>query len=212
DAAGRVAGAELAGRGVEALGPVAEGANGVVVSIVGPDGERTMASDRGVSPELSPEELDEAWFDGCDWLHVSGYALARMPIAEAAAAAAALARARGARVSVDLSAWTVIRETGARHFRERIEGLEPALVFANEAEWEMVGGAYALADTAIVKRGRRGVAVVGGGRSEEYEPSTADVVDTTGAGDALAAGFLVGGIELGLEAAARCVGKLGAMP
>jgi sugar/nucleoside kinase (ribokinase family) len=37
-------------------------------------------------------------------------------------------------------------------------------------------------------------------------------VDTTGAGDALAAGFIVGGIELGLEAAARCVGQLGAVP
>ena len=39
-----------------------------------------------------------------------------------------------------------------------------------------------------------------------------EVVDTTGAGDALAAGFLVGGPELALEAAARCVAKLGAMP
>ncbi len=39
-----------------------------------------------------------------------------------------------------------------------------------------------------------------------------DVVDPTGAGDALAAGFLVGGIEMGLETAARCLGTLGAMP
>jgi sugar/nucleoside kinase (ribokinase family) len=40
----------------------------------------------------------------------------------------------------------------------------------------------------------------------------AEVLDTTGAGDALAAGYLVGGPELGLEAAARCVSKLGTMP
>ncbi|MET0563559.1 MAG: hypothetical protein ABW114_08950 [Gaiellaceae bacterium] len=38
------------------------------------------------------------------------------------------------------------------------------------------------------------------------------MVDTTGAGDALAAGFLVGGLELGLEAAARCVAQVGAVP
>jgi sugar/nucleoside kinase (ribokinase family) len=47
---------------------------------------------------------------------------------------------------------------------------------------------------------------------QEFSPLDAEVVDTTGAGDALAAGFLVGGIELGLETAARCVGQLGAVP
>jgi ribokinase len=47
---------------------------------------------------------------------------------------------------------------------------------------------------------------------EHRAPLGAEVLDTTGAGDALAAGFLVGGIELGLEAAARCVGQLGAVP
>src|SRR5713226_3847393 len=49
DAAGEVVAAELAGRGVELLGPVVPGATGVVVSVVGPDGERSMASDRGVA-------------------------------------------------------------------------------------------------------------------------------------------------------------------
>jgi sugar/nucleoside kinase (ribokinase family) len=47
---------------------------------------------------------------------------------------------------------------------------------------------------------------------ERHPALPADVVDTTGAGDALAAGFLLGGIELGLEASARCVGQLGAVP
>ena len=76
----------------------------------------------------------------------------------------------------------------------------------------MVGGAYALAETAVVKRGSRGVEVRSADGVEEFPPLDAAVVDTTGAGDALAAGFLVGGIELGLEAAARCVGQLGAVP
>jgi ribokinase len=86
------------------------------------------------------------------------------------------------------------------------------LVFANEPEWEMVGGAYALAETSVVKRGSRGVDVRTSECVEEHSPLGGDVVDTTGAGDALAAGFLVGGIELGLEAAARAVGQLGAVP
>ena len=50
------------------------------------------------------------------------------------------------------------------------------------------------------------------GTREEHTALPADVVDPTGAGDALAAGFLVGGIELGLAAAARCVAQAGAMP
>jgi sugar/nucleoside kinase (ribokinase family) len=85
-------------------------------------------------------------------------------------------------------------------------------MFANEPEWELVGAAYALAETAVLKRGSRGVVVHGPGGSEELLAAGTEVVDTTGAGDALAAGFIVGGIELGLEAAARCVGQLGAVP
>jgi ribokinase len=76
----------------------------------------------------------------------------------------------------------------------------------------MVGGAYALAETAVVKRGSRGVEVRTADGVERHPPLPADVVDTTGAGDALAAGFLLGGIELGLEASSRCVGQLGAVP
>jgi sugar/nucleoside kinase (ribokinase family) len=76
----------------------------------------------------------------------------------------------------------------------------------------MVGGAYALAGTAVVKRGSRGVELRTAQGVDQFEPPGAQVVDTTGAGDALAAGFLVGGIELGLDAAARCVAQLGAVP
>ena len=47
---------------------------------------------------------------------------------------------------------------------------------------------------------------------ERCQARAVSVVDTTGAGDALAAGFLVGGVELGAEAAARCVAQIGAMP
>ena len=117
-----------------------------------------MATDRGVSVELRADELEPAWFD-CAWLHLSGYALLAEPIAEAALAAVRLARAREARVAVDLSSWSAIRDYGAERFRANLDAAAPDVVFANEPEWEMVGGAYALAETAVVKRGSRGVEV-----------------------------------------------------
>jgi sugar/nucleoside kinase (ribokinase family) len=212
DPAGKLARSLLEERGVELVGPVVEGATGVVVALVSADGERSMATDRGVSPELAPAELDPAWFADCAWLHVSGYSLLAEPIAEAALAGARIARARGAAISVDLSSWSSIRAYGPEAFRANLDALAPDVVFANEPEWEMVGGAYALAETAIVKRGSRGVEVRSAAGIAEHEPLAAEVVDSTGAGDALAAGFLVGGIELGLEAAARCVGRMGAVP
>jgi ribokinase len=211
DAAGRLVDEEIRAHGVEVVGPVVGGRNGVVVSVVGPDGDRTMASDRGVAPDLAPEELDPEWFGDANVLHLSGYSLMRTPIDTAAMRAAELARTAGARISVDLSAWTRIRDFGPAAFRERVESLAPDVVFANEPEWEILGGAYALAPTAVVKRGARGISLVGDEQAE-LPPVPADVVDATGAGDALAAGFLVGGPELALEAAARCVAKLGTMP
>ena len=198
DAAGELVGAELRGYGVDVVGPV-EGRTGVVVSIAAA-GERTMASDRGSAPELTADELDAAWFD-CDVLHISGYSLQREPIASAAGRAAELARASGARVSVDLSTWSSIDEA----FRARVRALAPEVVFAGERERDTFG---ALETDWIVKRGALGVLV--GGR--EHAAAATEVVDTTGAGDAFAAGYLVGGVELGLEAAARCCAKLGAMP
>jgi ribokinase len=211
DAAARVIEDQLRERRVDVLGPVAAGRNGVVVSLVRPDGERTMASDRGVAPDLAPEELDAAWFGDIDVLHLSGYSLMRSPIDAAARRAAELARANGARVSVDLSAWTRIREFGPAAFRERLDGVAPDVVFANEPEWEILGGVYALAATAVIKRGSRGVRVVGE-QEAELPPVPGEVVDATGAGDALAAGFLVGGPQLAVETAARCIAKLGAVP
>jgi ribokinase len=212
DPAGELARSLLERRGVEVLGPSLEGRNGVVVALVGPDGERTMATDRGIAPELRAEELEASWFAGCRWLHLSGYSLLAEPIEGAALDGARFARAESARVSVDFSSWSAIRAYGPARFRDLLEQLAPDVVFANEPEWELVGGAYALAETAVLKRGSRGVVVHGPDGSEEHPATGVDVVDTTGAGDALAAGFILGGIELGLEAAARCVGQLGAVP
>jgi len=203
DESGDLVRRELRGHGVEVCGPLGD-RTGVVVSLVQPGGDRTMASDRGSSPELRPNELDEEWFR-CDALHLSGYSLVREPIAGAATAAVTAARAHGATVSVDLSSSAHIRELGAT-MRERLERAAPDVVFGNEREWEALGRFEA--PTVIVKRGRQGITVNG----DDYEALPAVAIDTTGAGDALAAGFLVGGAQLALETAARCVGRVGAMP
>jgi sugar/nucleoside kinase (ribokinase family) len=215
DPAGELVARELAARGVELVGPVAAGATGVVVSIVG-DGERSLASDRGVAPSLALEELEEPWL-ACDVLHLSGYALLREPIAGAALLAARLARERGARVSVDVAAWTEIRSYGPVRFRELLDELAPDVLFATEAEWELLGGAYLTAPVGVLKRGARGCTVFTEDVKLDFAAVGAEVVDPTGAGDALAAGFLLGGsleeaARRGLDAAARCVSTVGSMP
>jgi ribokinase len=207
DASGVWLAADLTSRGVELVGPAA-GRNGVVVSLVAPDGERTMASDRATATLLEPDDLDPEWF-ACDCLHMSGYSLLASPIDSAALRAAELARAHGARLSVDLSAWTRIRAHGGARLREQLSALAPDVVFGNESEWGELG---AVGSTRIVKRGADGFDVVSGDAVERCQARDVSVVDSTGAGDALAAGFLVGGAELAAEAAARCVAQVGAMP
>ncbi|HEX5247227.1 MAG TPA: PfkB family carbohydrate kinase [Gaiellaceae bacterium] len=216
DATGELVARELAARGVELVGPVVAGATGVVVSVVGDDGERALASDRGVAPSLEPSELDAAWLD-CDVLHLSGYALLGEPVSDAALLAATIARDRGARVSIDVAAWTEIRAFGPVRFRELVDVVAPDVLFATEAEWEMLGGAYLTAPTGVIKRGPRGATIVTEDARLDLSPVEADVVDTTGAGDAFAAGFLLGGsledaARRGLDAAARCVATVGSLP
>ena len=215
DPAGQLVARELAARAVELVGPVAAGATGVVVSFVH-DGDRALASDPGVAPSLTPEELDAAWL-ACDVLHLSGYALLREPIVAAALLAARLARGQGARISVDVAAWTEIREYGPVRFRELLDELAPDVFFATEAEWELLGGAYLTAPVGVLKRGARGCTVFTEEAKLDFAALEVEVVDPTGAGDALAAGFLVGGsleeaARRGLEAAARCVATVGSMP
>jgi sugar/nucleoside kinase (ribokinase family) len=205
--ASRLAASELERRGVTLLGPGEDAGDSVVVSLVDEQGERSMFPDRGAATLLSPAELSPEWL-ACDHLHVSGYALSGEPVASAAARAVGLARVHGARVSIDLSSWSAIQEAGAGRFRARVESLRPDIVFANEEESEVIGGPIPGA-AWILKRGARGCSFDG---DERPALSVEAVVDTTGAGDALAAGYLLGGPELALEAAARCVQGTGAMP
>lgn len=203
-------------RGVELVGPQSREGGGVVVSLVAADGDRTMASDRGAAPGLVATDIDPRWLADADALHLSGYSLLREPIAGAARRAALLARAAGARVSVDLAAAPLITAHGAARFRAELGELAPDVVFATLAEEQAVGGLLPVA-TWVRKRGPQGCEVLHGGEHLVLPIVPGEVVDSTGAGDALAAGFLVGGdlpdaLRSGLAAAARCVASPGAMP
>ena len=217
DAAGELVARELVAHGVELAGPVAAGPTGVVVSLVGADGERSMASDRGVAPSLAPEELDAAWLD-CDVLHLSGYALLREPIAHAALLAAELARERGAMQCFEVKMHSCI-------YRERPE--VQAVVHAHPrfvVAMSVVGDPLRPCCQEGAQLVRRPLPVYPHMRIVVTEdvrldlaPVEAEVVDTTGAGDALAAGFLLGGsledaARRGLDAAARCVARVGSLP
>jgi sugar/nucleoside kinase (ribokinase family) len=205
DPAGRMLLDEVTRRGVDVAGPEVDSGTGTVVSLAAPDGTRTMLSDRGVSPEFTPEELDPLWVEGCEWLHLPAYTLVRPPIAATAFRAAQIARVTGAQVSLDLSSVSAIRALGVDEFRERVAGLAPDLIFGNAEEVALVRPE---APSVVEKRGAEGCLVNG----KAYPAEPAEVVDTTGAGDALAAGFLLEGVELGLRAAARCVARMGAFP
>jgi sugar/nucleoside kinase (ribokinase family) len=201
DAAGQIAAAQLERLGVEICGPVLEGNGGVVVSTRESDGGRTMASDPGVAAQLAPDALDPDWIRTAEVLHVSGYSLLRQPEAEAAIAAARLAR----RVTLDLASATDIERFGLERFTELARMLHPELVFANEAERAAVPDLEA---RWVIKLGARGAVFPEG----HFTTETDNVVDATGAGDALAAGYLVGGPQLAMAAAARCVAAVGALP
>ncbi len=136
------------------------------------------------------------------------------------------ARRYGARVTVDLSTAHGIAELGRDEMRRRVARLEPDVVFANEAEAAAFGDPLAV--EWVVKRGALGCTVERNGETLVFSAVALDgvqadgaqvdaVVDTTGAGDAFAAGYLLGGepesaARRGLEAAARCVTRVGALP
>ena len=207
DEAGTLATNGLERRGVELAGPIGR-RGGIICSLVDASGERSMLSDRGDAPEFRPDELDPSWLEGCDHLFVSGYALLREPVRETAVRAVEVARAAGAGLSIDLSSWSAIEDTGADAFRAQLEALAPDVVFGNEEETRVVGGPLPGVPW-ILKRGSRGCSFAG---DERAAVPVDRVVDSTGAGDALAAGYIIGGPELALEAAARCVAELGSMP
>ena len=203
DAAGALVGrGARAARGVEWCGPVVAGRTGVVVSLVAPDGDRTMASDRGVAPGAARGRARPArGSPAATCLHLSGYSLMRSPIDGAALAAAGLrAGCRRARERGPL------RVAGDPRVRRRAAPREA------RASWRPTSSSRTSPRSGssagrvpgrrwVLKRGPRGARFDG---ARAAGAAGRRSVDATGAGDALAAGYLVGGPELAIAAAARC--------
>ncbi len=206
DLAASLVSRELSRRRVELVGPVIDGTTGVVVALSDGGIQRSMLTDRGVGTLLTADSLDTRWVTDCSWLHLPAYSLTSEPVGQAAFAAAGAAKETPARLSVDLSSVTVLAAFGIAEFRDVIRRLEPDIVFGNKAETALVGELPGV--TVIRKLGPGGVVI--GGRHYPAAPTVP--LDATGAGDAFAAGYLVGGVALGLEAAARAVATMGAMP
>jgi sugar/nucleoside kinase (ribokinase family) len=173
--------------------------NGRCLSLVTPDGERTMRTDLGAAMTLAPEEISAADFAGCAHAHIEGYLLFNEALMRRVLESA---KEAGCSISLDLASFEVVNATKTilpELLRDYVD-----IVFANEEE----GSAYTgiiddypamalklaeLCDIAVVKVGAHGSYVAQGDKVQKIEPMhAAQVIDTTGAGDLWAAGFLYG--------------------
>lgn len=184
--------------------------SGTVVSVIA-GGERTLVSDGGdqgwvarLGPHLLPMDVD--------WLHVSAYPLLRSTASWPVPELADAVHQRGGRVSLDLSSAAMIETYGVARFRAEVSRLAADLLFANEAEWRSLADGQSALVPVVLKRGRAGFSVITASSRQDHPPLDGEIVDVTGAGDALAAGYLVGGVDLALTAAARCIARVGAQP
>jgi ribokinase len=210
--------AELTAGGVDVRAVRGDDPTGVIAVMVGPGGERTMATQRGASVGLRPEQLERDWFTGVRLLHLPAYSLFREPLAAAAWTAVEMARAEGAVVAVDLSSTAGLIEYGASRMVSDLERLRPEMLFATAAEAEVLHVPVEdLARLAVIKLGSAGCQI--GHRRITAPP--VEEIDPTGAGDALAAAFCssilagsgaVDAAERAVAVAARAVGIVGARP
>jgi sugar/nucleoside kinase (ribokinase family) len=230
DALGRDALAALAAGGVDVRAGVSDRPTGSCVVLVEPGGERSMLPDTGANATLRPEHLPEDAFRPGTHLHLSGYTLLNDESRDAAMAALALAARAGMTVSVDPSSTALIERFGPTEFLRCTRGSDLLLANGEEAcalsGLEDVSSATAalaaIYPEVVVKLGPDGARWQGGfiSASAPAERPVA-VRDTTGAGDAFAAGFLISwllhpepesALAAGNALAARAVGRLGARP
>ena len=153
-----------------------------------------------MGPRLEPRAVDARWLAGCGWLHLPACSLVSWPVRDAALAAAGQVAHR----SLDLSSTAAVAGFGVGRFRELAARLAPDVVFGTEAEAALVG--HVPGAEMVVKLGPAGARA----RGRVYPALPATPVDSTGAGDAFAAGYLVGGVGLALRAAAKAVSRMAA--
>ncbi len=202
---------------------------GKVFVLVDGAGERTMITDRGAGEALSPEDLPETLFRG-GHLHLSGYVFSGGSRRETALRALHLARASGMSASVDPSSVPMLEAIGPERFLEWTRGAD--LCFPNLEEGALLAGAkdpdliserlLSYYSGIVLKLGASGAMYAGAsGERVRLPAAPARVVDTTGAGDALCAGFLAArlsgapvpeALRRGLDLASRVVEQVGGRP
>jgi ribokinase len=196
DSQGRAAAEELAAGGVDArLAVDAERATGTCIVLVAPGGERSMLPDAGANDALQSGDLPDELLEPGGHLHVVGYALLREGSRGAARTAIARAKAAAMTVSVDPSSAALL----SPEFLDLAEGVDLLLPNADEAfaltgQTDPERAARRLAKRfpeVVVKLGAEGTLWTDGvGEARAPAMETTGVLDTTGAGDAFAAGLL----------------------
>ncbi|UQX90151.1 carbohydrate kinase family protein [Jatrophihabitans telluris] len=198
---------------------------GVCIVLIGPDGERTMVPSAGANARLTAADVLGVLAPD-DWLHVSAYPLLRPATNTAVRAVLLEAERRGLPISIDAASAAPLLAAGAAEFLSWLP--HRSLLIANADEARSLTGLHSATASAealatgvgavVIKLGSTGAVVACGGGVETIGTEPVPVRDTTGAGDAFAAGLLAdlragtwpGGLEV-LAAAARCGHRQGAV-
>jgi sugar/nucleoside kinase (ribokinase family) len=170
--------------------------SGVAMALVSKDGERTFATYLGAAVELNQDDLKPEHFEGKDIFHIEGYLVYNHPLM---LKAAELAKQFGLKISLDLASYNVV-EDNYEFLKDYIEKYVD-IVFANEEEAKAFTGKNPedalneiakITEIAVVKIGDKGSLIKT--QNKKYQAGVIDVkmIDTTGAGDSYAAGFLYG--------------------
>ena len=168
--------------------------SGFCTALISRDGERTMATYLGVAAELNVEDISEDFFKEYDVLHIEGYLLQNHDLIEKAIVTA---KKHGMEVSLDLASYNIVEEN--RDFLHKIIENHVDIVFANEEEATAFSQlpiedslSYIAEKTriAVVKVGSKGSFILKGSQKEKIVSYSANCIDTTGAGDLYASGFL----------------------
>ncbi len=179
-------------------------ATGTAVALISADSERTFATHLGAAIELEAKDLDPRNFEGYDILYLEGYLIINKALVERACT---IARQNNMKIAIDLASYNVV-EANLESFREVI-GSYADIVFANEEEAKAFTGLAPeeailslsqLSDIVIIKTGRDGSLIKRGEENIRVGIIPVKTVDTTGAGDLYASGFLYGyanGLPLG---------------
>ena len=181
--------------GVKPLVFHSDTASGTARTIISADGERTFATNLGASIELNESNITDDLLKNWDYCYVEGYLIANRPLFKKAIETA---KKNGCKVVLDLASFNVVEAN-----REFLNELLPQIdiLFANEEEAKALtqmsaeDSLHYIADKveiAIVKVGKKGSLIKRGEEIVTIGCNKVDVVDTTGAGDMYAAGFLYG--------------------